>query len=136
MGLRRTAVTQHTDTLSVEVDVVPPERRMERLSLERLDSLQLWEARHDQHPNCRHECRRTRQLLLSCTHVARLDAPHVRVCIPLGLVDRRMEAAVRAQAVFVRHLLHILQDLGLKAVRAFPIGFGVRGERVEVDGDI
>lgn len=136
MGLRRRAITQHTDTLSVEVDVVPPERRVEHVSLERLDSPQFREARHDQQANGGHEDRRARLLLLACAHVARLDAPHVRICIPLGLVDRRMKPTVGAQTAFVRHLLHILQDLGLKAVGAFPIRFGVRRERVEVDGDI
>ena len=65
---------------------------MEYLTLERLDSLQLWEAGNDQHADCRHECRRASYLLLAGAYIADLNAPHVRICIPFSLVNICMHA--------------------------------------------
>jgi hypothetical protein len=36
---RRTSVTQNTNTLSMQVDIMPPARRMEHFAFERFDSL-------------------------------------------------------------------------------------------------
>jgi hypothetical protein len=136
--LRRATVAQHADALPAEVDVVSPAGRMEHLSLERLDTLQLWDAGHDQHADGRHDGRRVRELLLLArsAHVARLDTPHIRVCIPLGPVDGRVKAAVGAEAVFVEDAVHIVQNFGLRAVPAIPVRFWVRGEGVVVDGNV
>lgn len=127
-SLRRAAVTQHADTLSTEIDIVPPVCRMKHLALERLDSLYFWVARDDQYADGGHESSRVRELLLARTHITRLDAPHIRVRIPLGLVDRRMELAVGTQGVLVDHAAHILQYFGLCAVRVAPVRVRVGGE--------
>jgi hypothetical protein len=113
--LRGAAVAQHADALSAKVDVVPPARRMEHLALERLDPLQLWNSRHDQHVDGQHEGRRVKKLLLLArrAHVTRLDTPQIRVCIPFGLVDGRVKAAVVAQAVLVDDAMHIVQNFGV-----------------------
>jgi hypothetical protein len=135
-SLRGAAVAQHADALSTEVDVMPPARRMENLALERPDALQLWDSRHDQHADGRHEGRRMRQPFLARTHVARLNTPHIRICIPLGLVDRRVKPTVGAQAVLVDDAVHIFQNFRLRGDRSIPVRFRVCGEGVEVDWDV
>ena len=47
--LRGAAIAQHAYVLTTEVYVVPPARRMEHLAFERLDALQFWDSRHNQH---------------------------------------------------------------------------------------
>ena len=54
------------------------------------------------------------QLFLARTHVARLNTPHIRICIPLGLVDRRVKPTVGAQAVLVDDTVHIFQNFRLR----------------------
>src|SRR5260221_3636549 len=114
--LRRAAVAQHADTLSAEVDVMSPAGRMKHLSLEQLDSLYVGEARCDKHADSRHEGSRIRELLLARTHVARLNAPHVRICVPLCFVHGGMETAVGTQVVLVDHAMHVLQNFWLSAM--------------------
>ena len=70
----------------MQVDIVPPARRMEHLALERLDSLQLREFWHDQYADGGYEGRRMSHLHLAGAHVACFDAPNVCIYIPLGLV--------------------------------------------------
>ena len=77
-----------------------------------------------------------KELRLARAHVARLDAPQIRIRVPLGLVDGCMEAAVGTQAVLVDDAMHIFQNFGLPGERVVPVWFGVRGEGVEVDGYI
>ena len=117
---------------------MPPAGRMEYLALKRLDTLQHRKAGHDQHADGRHEGRRVKELLLLArsAHVARLDTPQIRICVPLGPVDGRVKAAVGAQAMLVDDALHIVQNFGLRAVPAIPVWFGVCGEGVEVDGNV
>ena len=80
----------------MQIDIVIPARRMEHLALERLDSLQLRDARYDQYADGRHEGRRVSHLLLAGAHVAYLNAPYFCSRIPFSLVDRRMKTAVFA----------------------------------------
>lgn len=77
-----------------------------------------------------------RQPFLARTHVARLNAPHICICIPLGLVDRGVKPAVGAQAVLVDDTVHIFQNFGLRGDRPIPVRFRVRGEGVKVDWDV
>jgi hypothetical protein len=135
-SLRRAAVAQHADTLSVEVHVVSPAGRMKHLALERFGSLQVREARYGQCADGSHEDCRVRELLLARTHVAGLDAPHVRICVPLGLFDRSMEPAVGTQSIFVDHATHIFQNFWLRTVGVTPVRFWVGGEGIEVNGNI
>ena len=93
-SLRRAAVAQHGDTLSVEVDFVSPAGRMKHLTLERLYPLQVREARYVKRADGRYEDRRLGELLLARAHVACLDAPHVRSSVPFCLVNGRVEPAV------------------------------------------
>lgn len=136
ISLRGTAIAQYTNPLSAEVDVVPPARRMENLALERLYPLQVRKSRHVQHADGRHEGGRVRELRLARAHVARLDAPQIRIRVPLGLVDGRVEAAVGTQAVLVDDAVHVFQNFGLRGKRVVPVRFWVCREGVEVDGDV
>lgn len=135
-SLRRAAVAQHADTLSVEVDIVSPAGRMKHLTLERLYSLQVREARYVKRADGRYEGCRLGELLLARAHVAGLDVPHVRTSVPFGLVDRRVEPAVGTQSILVDHATHIRQNFGLHAVRVTPVRFRVCGEGVEVNGNV
>jgi hypothetical protein len=115
-SLRRASVAQNPDTLSTEVDIVPPAGRMKHLALERLYSLQVRDARYGKRADGRNEGCRARELLLACAQVARFYAPDVRVSIPLGLVDRRMEPAVGTQSILVHNAPHVLQNFWLCAM--------------------
>ncbi len=105
----------------MQINIVIPARRMEHLALERLDSLQLWEARYDQHADGRYEGRRVRHVLLAGAHIAYLKAPQICRRIPFGLVDRRMETTMFAYAALFRYSSHVLQNLWLRAMRVLPI---------------
>lgn len=77
-----------------------------------------------------------RQLFIARTHIARLNTPHIRICIPLSLVDRCVKPAVGAQAMLVDDTVHIFQNFRLRGDRSIPVRFRVCGEGVEVDGDV
>lgn len=77
-----------------------------------------------------------RQLFLARTHVARLNTPHIRICIPFGLVDRCVKPTVGAQAVLVDDTVHIFQNFWLCGDRLIPVRFRVCGQRVEVNWDV
>lgn len=135
-SLRRGAVSQHADTLSMEVDIVSPAGRMIHLTLKPLNSLQVREARYVKCADGRYEGCRLGELLLTRAHVVGLDAPHVRTSVPFGLVNRRVEPAVGTESILVDHATHVRQNFGLHAVRVTPVRFRVCGEGVEVNGNI
>ena len=77
-----------------------------------------------------------REVFLARANVVRLDAPHVRVCFPLGLVDGRMEQAVGTQAVHIDHATQMLQNFRPCGVRVIPVRFRVGGEGVKVSENV
>jgi hypothetical protein len=48
-NVRRTSVSQNANTLPMQIDIVPPARRVEQHAFERFDSLQLWKLGNQQH---------------------------------------------------------------------------------------
>lgn len=77
-----------------------------------------------------------RQLFIARTHVACLNTPHIRIRIPLSLVDRCVKPTVGAQAMPVDDTVHIFQNFRLRGDLSIPVQFRICGEGVEVNWDI
>lgn len=62
--------------------------------------------------------------------------PAVLVVVPVGPVDPGVEVDVRPQAVLVGDALEVVEDLRLVGEQLFPIRFRLKGERVQVGGNV
>ena len=120
----------------MQVDIMPPARRMEHFAFKRLHSRYFREFGYNQHTDGGYKRRRASHMRLPGAHIACFNTPNIRIRIPLSLVERRVETTMWAQVVLVRYFMHILQNFWLRAMSVFPIWFEVRREGVEMDGNI
>jgi hypothetical protein len=105
---------------------VVPTRRVEGLALEGVEPLDVGDGRLAQRAHAAdHDVRGVRPL-------RGLDAPQLRVVVPAHLLDLVAEADVGQDAVVLRALAQVGEDLGLRREQPTPIGVGRERERVEV----
>lgn len=133
---RGRAVTDNTDALACEVDLVVPARRVHHLALEVVHALDVGVARLLQDTGAGDDDLGVDDALGARLLVLDGDVVELRGGVPVDADDAGVEAAAAPEVVLGREVAPVDVDVGLRGVVGRPVGFEVGGEGVQVHFDV